>query len=142
MNKNELLAEYENKIQNEIDALEHPTVDLLIPYKATVKRANGSYSKISINAGEKFRIMSCYTGKRNGLIFVMKPVYTDSYAYMEMSAEDAMENLSGVAMLVEEVTGVNLDETFKTKVKEKVEETTQQQFEERQHDYGDTYGSW
>lgn len=146
MDRDHILAVHEKEIQTKIDALNDfgdLTVTLRSALKVTVKRANGSWSKVSMMGGEEFSVNSCYTGKRGGLIFVMKPVIPlPSYAYMEMSASDATDHLKGITELIDSATGMDVEEEVVTKNKEEVEEKHKQTFNNRKHDYDHTFGSW
>lgn len=65
------------------------------PLALTVKKANGTYSKVAHVGSEDFAPARAYMGKRGKIIFVFKPVMVSEYSEMEMDDRQARESLVG-----------------------------------------------
>lgn len=63
---------------------------LTSPVSASVKHADGRYSKVSFVGNEEFRLASSYVGKKNGIIITFIPKLPVTYAQMELSLDEAV----------------------------------------------------
>lgn len=81
------------------------TFMLSSPMALTVKKANGSYSKVAHVGSEDFEPVRTYLGKRGKLIFVFKPVMVSEYSEMEMDEASAKANLVGFKDFLKEFVG-------------------------------------
>ena len=62
---------------------------LTSPMSASVKHADGRYSKVSFVGNEEFRVASSYVGKKNGVIVTFTPKLPVTYAQMELTLDNA-----------------------------------------------------
>jgi hypothetical protein len=72
---------------------------LLGPEQLTVEVEGRGYRKMAHMGGEDFTPLSAYVGKKRKIIVVFKPVHADAYSTMEMTADEAVTNLSGFEAL-------------------------------------------
>lgn len=62
---------------------------LTSPISASVKYADGRYSKVTLVGNEEFRVSSSYVGKKNGIILTFAPKSPVNYAQMELQIDQA-----------------------------------------------------
>lgn len=134
------LKPYETRIQRCIEK-ERTHFELDAPAKLTIKRRNGTFAKQPFIGGERFEITALYEGKRDGFIFVFRPLDPCDYAFMEMPLDQAQKSLAGFNRFLEFATGMTLAELTSEQETKRFQATVEEKIKENPA-YAEIYGSW
>lgn len=131
------------QISDYIGANPQPAMMLVNPQSVTVRKKDGNFSKRPLIGGEQFLLVSCYIGKRNGLIYVFKPVDASDYAHMEMDEGMAKKALSGFDKIIKNVGGSEFDRFKKEAMNKASLDAERKKLAGREKNYGEMgFGSW
>jgi len=132
------------KLEGQINEILRDTSESFMltgPMTLTVLKRDGKYSRMPHVGGEDFRPEKAYFGKRGSLIIVFRPVMSQPYEFMEMTAAEAKQHMLGFTPFyrdkIDEAVGEEL-QAAKAAENEKAAEKTH---EERATKYNE-YGSW
>jgi hypothetical protein len=119
------------------------TFMLSSPMTLTVKKPNGSYSKVAHIGSEDFSPHSAYLGKKGKIIFVFKPVMVGTdYTHMEMEEQQAVASLMGFKEWLRENVG-DTQAKLRDIRQESAKKAEQEKLADRFETYKDLgFGTW
>jgi hypothetical protein len=108
-----------------------------------VKKPDGSYSKRPHIGGEDFRVVRCYIGKREKLIYVFRALEVTDYAEMEMDEAQANRAMAGFGTYIREIGGADFELLKKNAMKKLATEAEKIKNAGKEAQYAELgFGSW
>jgi hypothetical protein len=108
-----------------------------------VKKPDGSCSKRPHIGGEDFRVVRCYIGKREKLIYVFRALEVTDYAEMEMDEAQANRAMAGFGTYIREIGGADFELLKKNAMKKLATEAEKIKNAGKEAQYAELgFGSW
>jgi hypothetical protein len=121
------------------------TFMLNAPAQLTCKKSNGGFTKKAHIGGEEFSPVSAYVGKRQNIIFILKPDFPAEYEHIELGDREAINMLTNFNPYLNEAmtNGGRFDASLKKIKKMESNNKESKSLEGKSEQYADIgFGTW